>query len=244
VGNEPIRHHYIPQFILKNFCFNKRGDLHYYDIKTSISSIKNVRDIFMSQNLYSDEINNPTNPTKIERDFAAYESEVSKIIKEKFLCIDDGQLSTEEDEKLKLFFALMGFRSKHTSDKYGLNAPDENKKFYSVFQKDGDLAVLWKRNLGYIVNCRSFAEVLKHKNIDEPFKLFMRRDNLGFFGQYFILTERRSGTEQFVISDAYPIVVNGFITQIPLHLKFVLYVIGRMTMSSFLTLIMRVKQMK
>ena len=218
MGNEPIRHHYIPQFILKNFCFNKRGDLHYHDIKTSKSSIKNVRDIFMSENLYRDENNNSDRPTKSESDFAAYECEVSKIIKEKFLFIDDVQLSTEEDEKLKLFFALMGFRSKHTSDKFGLNAPDVNKKFYSLFQKDGDLAALWKRNLGYIVNCRSFAEVLNHKNIDEPFKIFMRRDTLGLFGQYFILTERRSGTEQFVISDAYPVVVNGFITQIPLHL--------------------------
>lgn len=57
-AGEPIRHHYIPQFILRNFCFNDRGDLFYYDKENSKTSVKNTRDIFMVRNLYRDEINN------------------------------------------------------------------------------------------------------------------------------------------------------------------------------------------
>ena len=34
---EPIRHHYIPQFILKNFCFEERR-LYYFDKQTMVST--------------------------------------------------------------------------------------------------------------------------------------------------------------------------------------------------------------
>ncbi len=79
--NEPIRHHFIPQFILRNFCFNNRGEVRYYCKKTETESIMNTRDVFMARNLYRDEINTPDDPTKLEREFAEFEREVSLIVK-------------------------------------------------------------------------------------------------------------------------------------------------------------------
>ncbi|MCM1193828.1 MAG: DUF4238 domain-containing protein [Butyrivibrio sp.] len=208
MNTEPIRHHYIPQFILRNFCFNDRGNLFYYDKKQSHTFIKKTRDIFMAPNLYRDEVNNPDEPTKIEGDMARFEGEVSQLITGKFLKQDEIKITLEEDEKLKIFFAIMSFRSRITSHKFGIGASEENRKFYSMYQKDGNLSDFWKRNLGNLVNCRSLKEVWAHKEIDEPIKIFLRRDTCGYFGLYFVVAERR-GPMDFIISDVYPTVVSG-----------------------------------
>lgn len=208
MNREPIRHHYIPQFILRNFCFNDRGDLFYYDKENSKTSVKNTRDIFMVRNLYRDEINNPDEPTKIERDMARFEGEASRIITGRFLYSDEISITLEEDEKLKLFFAIMSFRSRITSNKFGIGASDENRVFYSRYQKDGNLSDFWKRNLGNLVNCRSLKEVWDHKGIDDPIKVFFQRDICGYFGLYFVVVERR-GPIDFIISDVYPTIING-----------------------------------
>lgn len=209
MNKEPIRHHYIPQFILRNFCFDEnRKHIYYFDKKTAKISQRKIEEVFMVRNLYRDGINNPDEPVKIENDLARFEGEVSKIITGKFLKEDEIELSFEEDDKLKLFFAIMGFRSKITSDKLGEKASNEMKRFYSMYQSDENLSDFWKRNLGYLVNCRSLRDVLNHKEIDEPIKIFFRRDTFGIFGLYFIVAEKR-GPFDFIISDVYPTVITG-----------------------------------
>lgn len=208
MSHEPVKHHYIPQFILRNFCFDDRSHLFYYDKKTLKTSKRKTKEIFMVRNLYRDDINNIENPTKIETDMARFESDVAQIISKRFLEKDEISITLDENEKLNLFFAIMGFRSKITSDKFGIGASDESKIFYSMYQKNGDLSDFWRRNLGNLVNCRSLKEVLSHKEIDDPIKIFFRRDIFGYFGSYFIVAERR-GCVDFVISDVYPTVVYG-----------------------------------
>lgn len=208
MNKEPIKHHYIPQFILRNFCFDDRRHLFYFDKKTSKILKKTPKEIFMVRNLYYDDINNPDEPTKIEKDMARFESEVAQIITERFLNEDDIAITLAEDEKLKLFFAIMAFRSKTTSNKFGIRASDESKVFYSMYQKNGDLSDFWKRNLGNLVNCRSLKEVWYHKEIDDPIKIFFMRDTFGYSGLYFVVAERRGHTN-FIISDAYPTIIYG-----------------------------------
>lgn len=207
-NKEPIKHHYIPQFILRNFCFDGGNHLYYFDKKTSEIYQRKTSEIFMVRNLYRDNINNPDEPVKIERDIARFESEVSRIITEKFLKETEISITLEENEKLKLFFALMGFRSKITSNAFGDGVSEESKAFYSWYQKNGDLLDFWKRNLGKLVNCRSLKEICDHKEIDDPIKILMCRDILGSFGLYFTVAERR-GTFDFVISDSYPTIIYG-----------------------------------
>ena len=204
---EPVRHHYIPRFILRAFC-DENGCLSYYDLAKHRVEEKKTEEVFMARNLYRDTINNPDNPTKIEADLARFEQEVAPLIK-RFLS-EEGEvkLSVEEDDKLKLFFAIMSFRSENVKDMFSDSATDSFKNFYSFYQEDGNLNDLWKRNLGELVNCRSLKEVLQNPGIDQPIKLFMRRDTEGLFGMYFIPAEVR-GSEDFVISDCYPAVFQG-----------------------------------
>lgn len=204
---EPIRHHYIPQFILKNFCFEDRR-LHYFDKQTGCISVKDTRDIFMVRNLYRDEINYATDPVKIEKDLADYEREVAPIIKERFLTEREIFLTKEEDAKLHLFFAIMGFRSLNARLCFGEKVSKHSRAFYKRYQPDGNILDLWKRNLGHIVQCRSFEEVWNHPHIDEPMKLFFRRDTIGYFGKYIAVVEANN-ENAFVIGDAYPVVIQG-----------------------------------
>ncbi|MCR5083369.1 MAG: DUF4238 domain-containing protein [Parasporobacterium sp.] len=204
---EPVRHHYIPQFLLRQFC-EETGVLHYYDKEKNVISNKKPEEVFVVRNLYRDELNNPDNPAKIEKDFARFENEASKIIY-KFLEDDTIYLSFEEEEKLRLFLALMGFRSDRTKDYFKNTKSDTFKDFYIKYQDDENFDDLWKRNLGLIVNCRSCKEVVDHKDIDEPFKIFIMRDTHGIpFDSYFMILERR-GKADFLLSDSYPAISEG-----------------------------------
>ncbi len=204
---EPIRHHYIPQFILKNFCFEGRR-LHYFDKKTGCISVKDTRDIFMVRNLYRDEINCTADPVKIEKDLADYEREIASIIKERFLTEREIFITPEEDEKLRLFFAIMGFRALSTKLCFGEEISKQSKKFYKQYQADGNILDFWKRNLGYVVQCRSLEEVLNHPHIDDPIKTFFLRDTFGYFGRYIAVVEANE-ENAFVIGDTYPVVIQG-----------------------------------
>lgn len=136
MNKEPIRHHYIPQFILRNFCFSNNGLLSYYDKKTKKTSFERPNDVFMVKNLYRDEINSSYEPTKIEKDLALYENEVAPIIKNKFLNQKDIVLTLEENSKLKLFFAIMGLRSKRTNELFNSGLTKESVKFYQHYQEN------------------------------------------------------------------------------------------------------------
>ncbi|MBQ3523302.1 MAG: DUF4238 domain-containing protein [Clostridia bacterium] len=210
MNREPIRHHYIPQFILRNFCFNDNNDLYYYDKESQETTIRNTRDVFMEKNLYRDETNHSDNPTKIESDLSRFENEISQIINGKFLKGREITLTFSEEEGLKIFFAIMGFRSKNASNFFGKDADKHTKAFYSNCQSDGNLTDLWKRNLGHIVNCRTIEEILTHEKIDNQIKIFFHRDTVGITGMYFVVVERKEN-EDFVIGDSYPVIVNGLL---------------------------------
>lgn len=186
---EPIRHHYIPQFILRNFCFDDNKHLNYYDICKNEVSIKETTEVFMERNLYRDEVNYKDNPVQLENDLAKYEMEMSRIFKDRFLGADSFSLSIDDDERLKLFLSIMSFRSKITRDE--------------ILNYDR-----WIKNLELIVKCRSISEVIRNNEIDEIIKTAMMRDTFGLFGLYFIIAERQ-GNEDFFIGDCYPVTTFG-----------------------------------
>ena len=204
---EPIKHHYIPQFILRNFCFEDKR-LYYFDKQTGCFSVKDTRDVFMARNLYRDEINCVADPVKIEKDLAEYEREIAQIIKERFLSGREVYITPQENEMLKLFFAIMGFRSLNAKRSFDDSSSLRSKTYCKSYQPDGNTLDFWKRNLGYIVQCRSFEEVWNHPQIDDPIKVFSHRDTVGYFGKYIAIAEA-SMPNSFLIGDTYPVVVNG-----------------------------------
>ena len=68
------------------------------------------------------------------------------------------------------------------------------------------------------MQCRSFEEVWNHPHIDEPMKVFSRRDTDGIFGKYIAVAEAND-ENAFLISDTYPVVVNGILPNgLPLNM--------------------------
>ena len=131
-------------------------------------------------------------------------------MKERFLSEREIFLSAEEEAKIRLFFAIMGFRSINANHLFGDKIKDQTKAFYSHYQADENILDTWKRNLGYIVQCRSFEEVWSHPHIDAPIKLFFRRDTEGYWGKYIAVAEANE-KNAFVIGDAYPTTTTGIL---------------------------------
>ena len=126
---EPIRHHYIPQFILRNFaCDNDRKFACYYDKNTKSVSTRELCEVFMERNFYRDEINCKDKPVQIEHDLSLYEREVAELIKAKFLDKRKFELSEEESDVIKLFFAIMAFRNIHAKEQFGDRSSKESKE--------------------------------------------------------------------------------------------------------------------
>ena len=214
---EPIRHHYIPQFILRNFACDVDRNLVYFCDKESCKISKcDTRELFMERNLYRDEINNTDKPVQIEHDLAAYEGEIAKLIKSKFLTGRKIELTTEEDSMLKLFFAIMSFRNIHAKEKFCETLSKESKDIYKYYQKNEDFEDFWKRNLGHLVRCRSMKDVANHPDIDLHIKLFMQRDTNSLYGKYIVVVEPREG-DGFILGDCYPLVFTGDHLNLPLY---------------------------
>lgn len=201
--NDHVRQHYIPQFILKRFCYDGKNTLWFYDVKSKSISSADKSNVFMERNLYRDETNDEN---EIEIEFSNFEREVSDILNKQFYNEKYIYITEEEHEKIKLFYGLMGFRSKNTIDYYLNNHDVEFEKIYSLYQSDKDFEKLWKRNLKKLVRCRSFKEVSLNMEVDDLIWNFMVRDTAGLFG-YLKIVETEG--EEFLLSDAYPIVTYG-----------------------------------
>ena len=213
---EPIRHHYIPQFILRNFaCDGDRKVACYYDKESQSVSKCEIREVFMERNFYRDEINCKDKPVQIEHDLSVYEREVAELIKAKFLDKRKIELTKEEDSMLKLFFAIMSFRNINAKEQFSDKASKEFKDFYKYFQGNEDLEDFWKRNLGYLVKCRSMQDVANHTEIDPPIKWFMLRDTNSLLGKYIIVVEPKKG--DFILGDCYPLIFIGDYLRLPLY---------------------------
>ncbi|WP_294752209.1 DUF4238 domain-containing protein [uncultured Ruminococcus sp.] len=204
--NEPVRHHYVSRFLLKPFCF-EGTKFNYYDKESGITSVKDIKDIFVESNFYRDDINNESEPMKLEKDLARFEGEISSIIR-KFHTGYEIVVTDEEYEKLQLFFAVMQYRGRKIKNEFSEDVTDEFTEFYSNYQKDQNFNDFWKRNLGYIVNCRSIKDVINHPNIDTPMKLFLKRDTIGLLYSYYVVIERR-GKEDFIVNENYFCQIEG-----------------------------------
>jgi hypothetical protein len=212
-NKEAKRHHYIPQFILRNFCFDEKENVKYFNKHTKNVEIKNIRNIFMEKDLYRDEINCGEDPTQLEKDFSKYENDISRIVK-RMLNDDEIILTSFEYESLKLFLAISGMRTKNAKEMFG--DTKENELFYKQWQENGNINDLWKRNLEHLVKCRSLKEVIENDAINKPIKQFVIRDTFGLKGKYFVVVEQR-GEESFVLGDCCPLTMISNIPGILLY---------------------------
>ncbi len=208
MNSKAIKHHYIPQFILRGFSNDKEHVL-CCDLETGEAQIRKVNQIFFTRNLYKDE--RLDIPIEIENELAKFESEVAPLFERIRKANKSFSLTIDEEDKLKLFIAILGFRANRTRNYFKKELDDENKDFYSKYLKDDEtFEELWKRNLFEISKCRSFQDIKNSNTIDDVFKAFMAKDTIGLTGSYFIVCDKR-GNEDFVLSDCFPMVHEGFL---------------------------------
>ena len=200
--NESHRHHYIPQFILRNFSIRGDGFVKFYDLKKKTITNKPTEEIFLYNDLYRDD-SDQRNPTKIENDLAKYENEIAMLFIKKVYKGDTIELTIEEEDMLKLFLTIMGLRNKKAKIVFGEDTDSRILEMFKPYLVNSTLEDLWKKNLGLLVNCRSIQEVIDSEKIIDPFKSFVLLNSFGLAGTFFIFVERR-GNEDFVVGDSYP----------------------------------------
>ena len=200
--SEPIKHHYIPQFILRNFV-DENGYLNFFDKRKQKVEYLLPKDVFVIKDLYRDDKNNPLLPVEIEKDLSSLENQASVIIK-KFMNGNEIIISKKEEQILRVFLFVMCFRSKRTKDSFVKNISEFDKSLYSQFQKDGNMESWWKRNLGALAKCRNDNDVLENNDIDPFVKCYFSLDTNGLLGSYFMIY-RIKGKDKLILSDTYPL---------------------------------------
>lgn len=196
--SEPKRHHYIPQFILKNFN-DENSQIYYWDIANKELQKRNTRSVFMNMHMYRDDNNYPNQPTIIESALADFECEISKIINGKLLEDNQVVLKRNELEQLRIFLSLLSFRSNLRMEQYKDNKFDKFTRDVLKEFSDEDFESLWKKELLELAKARSYDEIRENQNIDPIIKTDFLND---LEGMYMTLIDARGG--DFIISDIYP----------------------------------------
>lgn len=194
-----VRQHYIPQFILKNFCYDQNNEkVFFFEAGEDEYSTPFVSNVFMEKYLYSIE----ENSLEIEESLAKFEADVAPIFR-KLNNDAEINLTLEEDERLRVFLSLLAFRSVATRNQFD-NMSELSKQLYGSL--DGtDMKDIWLKNVHSVSQCRSIKEILSNPEVSNPLKVFITQEFSGF---YMSVLERR-GAIDFAISDCYPVVMNG-----------------------------------
>ena len=104
--NEPRKHHYIPQFILKKFT-DVNNQVSYWNINEKTLIKSHTKWIFMNIDMYRDEENHQENPVFIENSLSIFESEIAYLINNKLLNDKEIIINRAELESLRIFLSLL-----------------------------------------------------------------------------------------------------------------------------------------
>ena len=196
---EPHRHHYIPQFILKKFC-DTNGLICHWDIENQVFEQKKTVEVFMEIDMYRDEKQNSDNPVKIEEDFSKYEKRIAELINNKITNKNEITITRKDNEELRIFITLLSLRANYRKMQYLKNELDEEtRKILLYYQPDGKFELLWKRELGVLARCRNYRKIMNNKKIDPIIKAEFKNDIEGY---YMSFIETRGA--EFIIGDVNP----------------------------------------
>ena len=201
--NNHVKQHYIPQFIIKNFCKTDKKT-YYFDVSNKSITQKFPNEIFEEKYLYEYSQDKKENINKIELDLAKFETEVGNVIKQ-FLTNYSVSVSFEESEMLKYFFFIMILRSKFMLSSHNKEILEFNQqKFPDITERELD--EFYKNNLEKLVNCRTLMDIDETINTQ-----FIQYAATMLIGKHLVLFECCDKLE-FVLGDAYPIALGQKIT--------------------------------
>jgi hypothetical protein len=113
---QPKIHHYIPQFLLKNFSIEKKDHVYVFDKESKKSSKTNIRNI-ASEN-YFNRFEILGNNIPIEEFLGVFESMSAHILKKIINTESISLLSGKDKSILSYFFAVQFFRTKHNRESF------------------------------------------------------------------------------------------------------------------------------
>ena len=196
--SEPIRHHYIPQFILRNFLSD--NSLNFWNQIDSKFEKRNTKSVFMVKNLYRDINNHPEDIMAIEKKFSDLENEVSNLIQKKILGQSEIRITRTENEMLRKFLFLLSFRSENRKNQY------IHKKFDPLtleslepLVKNGDYVDLWLREINYILDLDSFRDCKPNEDLSWEICTDLKSSLRDYY-----MTFCESRGQEFLLPDIYP----------------------------------------
>lgn len=197
--SEPKRHHYIPQFILRNFL-NENNKLYYWNTGKQEIEERNTKSIYMEFNLYRDEKNNPENPTIIEKKFSALEGKVANLINNKIIGKRTIKITRDENELLRKYLFLLSFRSAARKEQYS------NAKFDPLTEAvlssklvDNDYEDLWLRELEIILDLKDLKKVKENNDLS-----IVTQMDIELHLKSYYMTIINARGQDVILSDIYP----------------------------------------
>ena len=199
IMSEPVKHHFIPQFILRNFTHNN-DQIFYWNKETSKIEVRNTKSVYMVKNLYRDEKNHPTDPAVIEKKFAQFESTIATLFQEKIIDKNPIVLTRTENEKLRRFLYLLSFRSSSRKKQYiDANFDEATKEHLSKYVVNDDYIDLWLREIETILDTDDYHDLQNNDNVSWT----IRTDFWSHLSGYYMTFVAPRG-QDFIIGDIYP----------------------------------------
>ena len=195
---EPKKHHYISQLLLKRFC-QEGESLYYWDNKSKRLMVKNISNIFMKESMYRSKEINPDNPVEVENNLGVFEHDITPLI-DRLVSGDTVSLTTSELEELMLFLSLLSFRSDLRKEQYrNVSFDPETMKKINEFKGEDGFELFWKKEINALAKCRKYADIYSSKDIDSVIK---HEFELDFKNYYLSIVD--TAELCFLISDVYP----------------------------------------
>lgn len=193
--------HYIPQFILRNFC-NDNGNLVYCDFDNKTTSVRNTRSVFSEEGYYPDRLEKDLSK-QLEHSFANLYHNKLENAKDSIV------LTRDEMFTIQKFLIASSIRYKYEltdNDKRFLNAiPKEYRYLYEINSLEGLDRILDFNDydelveyINHVIDTRYSPNPNTYKDSDVNLQLFIEAREV--LSNYLIFV-RPSGKEEFLIPD-------------------------------------------
>jgi len=145
------RNHYVPQFVLKNFCDDNDDKIKMIDLINFTVEQKKIKKAFSKNNFYDLKPKMSDDPKKLEKLFGEkIESKMGPIIKKINGSTKSFELTREELETVKKYILIQCYRNPINQSFY--NGPHKGEKFSTYSIKEGEsITDFWKREMLYII---------------------------------------------------------------------------------------------
>lgn len=192
-SNIPVNHHYVPQFLLRNFSIDHEM-IYMYRLKEQRIVKRNIKYNYNKDNLYKDV--SEEDVMIVERLFSELEGKVAAIINRILEASNQIVLDRLEVEMVKRFLYLMEFRSKRRKSQY------ENKNFTPLTEMILDMKIEGKEYVQLWLN--ELKILLQHTKYDMDYNklsLAIHWDFEYYMDQTFIVIWDACQDERFLITD-------------------------------------------